>query len=334
MSADQNDQKRQHISPRPTPLSRHARHKKTLHAPVKQLKNLSFSAWVEDGLPDVLWAALILHGMARENAFAFFRELLTILKKNKNQFDKDFLLTHSQLATLRPAQFDLLFGSVREIPEIRRALSPLLVLQNLPEREHWSRHLETLDEGTCWTDLAAAVAEVFDHQSQSATDCRWVKLMCLFALDRMVVDRHLVSEVDNILRYPDEGDMRQVRPSIRAMEMMTRGVAGGDDSKPRSSWLTEFWSECWDRTLCTPIDPDDRATAADHRELFSKIVEIDRRLTEHFLGTLTTTGINPRHDATFGLAFYCVHLIVFALKAAVGQTLQGRLVLGRPWRFI
>lgn len=132
-------------------------------------------------------------------------------------------------------------------------------------------------------------------------------------------------QLDEYINYPNLGDMRQVRPSIRAAEMILRAGVAKDDAP--SNWPSEFWMEAWRRTNCLLVNPDEGAKGDDHRPLFDKVAEINNDVFDHFISTIDTTDVDPRHDGAFGLVCYVLHLLAFSLKGVVGQTTQGRITL-------
>jgi hypothetical protein len=59
----------------------------------------------------------------------------------------------------------------------------------------------------------------------------------------------------------------------------------------------------------------------------SSITEVVRKLEEHWQSTHSTTSIDARHDAVFGIAFYCLRLVDELLGIGVGTGVLGRLGL-------
>ena len=95
-------------------------------------------------------------------------------------------------------------------------MRPLLLLPGLPGREAWHSAIQDEPNQDEWKYLAAAVADVLDHQSQPATDLRWVVVLCRVAAGMLHVPAEMVKE---LALYPHLGDQRTVRPSIRATEI-------------------------------------------------------------------------------------------------------------------
>jgi hypothetical protein len=312
---------KQKLSVRVTPLEKLTRVGKILQGPMKAV-DLQFSSWIEEALPEVLWSALIITSIPRDDGLECFRRLLTKVSLNKELLGKS-RLEHSQMAKFDQASFDAFFAEECKVAEIANALAPLLLLEELPDRPHWQRVLPDPDEEG-WSKLAAAIAQTFDHQSEASTDCRWFKVMTAGVLGNIILPATMEERLQEFNEYSDRGDMKSVRPSIRAMEMALRPGAEGID---RTKWVSDFWNECWRKTECIPINPDDDATLADHKALLSQVINLVEEITKHFIATVEHTGVDAKHDGCFGLILYISHLLFFALKSTVGQTVPGRTIL-------
>lgn len=308
-----------------TPLDELQRNRNVIASPMAKVGNFSFSSWINEVLPDALWSVLLAGLLPREKALAAFRLVLTLYKRNKDALGET-MLAHSQLAPLAPLLFCELFRPLCEDDETRDALTCLLVLETLPDRHHWE---SLISSRPTWDQagerLAVAVARSFDHQSQAATDCRWLRVMTLLAQEKLFFDEKLGNRFDELVQYPNKGDMRQVRPHVRALEMMTRNSDSNRDAP--AAWNEVFWMECWKSTHCIPSHRDTHARRMDHTYLLKQIVSIHDSLSDHFLSTVRTTGIDARHDGCFGLTFYVIHLLTYALKSASGQTVASRSML-------
>jgi len=311
------------IGLRPTPLTKMRREGKILQGQIKQLKNIQFSSWINDVLPEVLWSVLIVSAFPRDAALDIFRGIIEQAAAHRDVLGKR-RLDHSQLCKLDQKSFNFLFAKLCADEAVVAALSPLLILEGLPDRERWAALLPEPDTSSAWDRLADAVTTAFDHQSQEATDCRWLKVRTEVAYGMKFPSR-LEEQLLEICEYPNRGDERGVRASIRAMEMAFR--AGGLKGDVVSEWPAKFWAETWAKTQCWPFNPDDDAKTTDHSELFKRLQELDQKLFEHFVDTVQTTDTDPRHDGAFGLVFFIMGLLTVTLKSTVGQTTQGRLNL-------
>ena len=297
---------------------------KVLQGQIKQLKNIQFSSWVDDVLPEVLWSTLIVSTFPQDVALEMFRGVIKQVEAHRDTLGSR-RLDHSQLCELDQKSFNLIFEKLCADKSAGSALSPLLLLDGLPDKERWAALLPTPVPQEAWDRLANAVATTFDHQSQEATDCRWLRVRTEIAKDKMRFAPHMNEQRLEICEYPNHGDIRKVRPTVRAAEMGLRaGMLKGDTV---SEWPSKFWAETWTKTQCWPIDPDDGAKTNDHSELFKRLLELDQKIFEHFINTVESTATDPRHDGAFGLVFYIMALFTLALKSTVGQTIQGRLNL-------
>jgi hypothetical protein len=199
------------------------------------------------------------------------------------------------------------------------------------------RNLDTPDPETHSVLLMKAVATCLDHQSQQATDIRWLKV-CYFAAvcDRVHFTAELHEMVEELRLYPDYGDQRKVRPFIRAFEIGLRMVHEGSEVPqevppalativPRA-WNEEFWKECFIKTPCTPIVSSPLSTVdADH--YLREFIEIYQELSGHFLLTTGSTDTDARHDATFGITFFALNLAIGAGRGNVHRRAEGRIIL-------
>jgi hypothetical protein len=313
--------KQQNIHLRTTPLKLLKRKGKVIEAPIKGL-NMQFSSWINEAIPEVLWSLLVISGLPREDALASFRRILAKVSEHKDVLGSG-RLEHSRLADLDQPSFNLFFSEECALPDVAKALSPILLLEGLPDKKHWQALLPEPDKAS-WNSLAAAIANAFDHQSQEATDCRWLKIMTAATLGNIQLPTTMEERAKEFTEYPNRGDMKSVRPVIRAMEMVLRPGVGAE---VRTQWMSEFWSECWQRTGCLAANPDLTAASKNHEEILEQVIKLDEALMGRFLETVEETGIDAKHDACFGITFYINQLLFFALKSNVGQALPGRTVL-------
>ncbi len=307
---------------RVTPLEKLRRVGSRIKSPFEKLGSIAFSSWIYEVLPDVLWSSLIVTHLDRHKALSTFRNIITIINNNKELLD-GAMVVHSQIGKFDDKLFDVLFSWIANDLELKKCLAPLLLVESLPDRTHWKRLLGDMPLDDASLLLSSAIAECFDHQSQAATDCRWFRVMTRFAQEKIRFDRSMDEKVQQIVNYPNMGDMRSVRPSIRAMEMVTR--ADPKDGTPPYNEL--FWDEFWRRTECIFAKSATSIGTIDLKMLFEKVVEIDNDLAQHFSKSVITTKTDPRHDGAFGLVFYLSHLLLLSTARGNGKTVVGRLIL-------
>lgn len=297
---------------------------KSPFSPLKDLGGLHWSSWLDDQLPNVLWATLIIGNTERENALQIFRDITScaavILKDMQEPF-----LHHNYLSSLSYDDFSEIFAPLLNNEEILKACSSLTLVESLPDYQHWINFFSELSLQPCAEDLARGVASCLDHQSQEATDVRWMKVLFVVKLGKVQAPNKFLESVS---RYPYEGDMRSVRPAIRAFEMATRTFESesqnkGDIPAAKSS---EFWEEMLKKSPCSiierkPLIFEDTAVTRD------SIRGCIDALCNHFMQCITSTKVDARLDGAFGLA---INMLTLTLELSVSPSnnfATGRIVL-------
>lgn len=296
-------------------LKQHTQSGKTLTPPLASLPNMNLSSWRDERMPDVLWAVLLTSALPRNEYLSYFRSVIGAAHKS----DLKMGILHSDSAKLTEQQFDVLFTSLFVDTGVQRALAPLLLFENLPDRQHWVRHLTPPEPEQAVQSLARAVARTLNHQSEASTDCRWLKLVFMMAAGMMQMPAELARP---IIGFPHIGDMRNVRPSIRASEILLGNMS---DKKP-NPWPAAFWKECWDRTDCIPAplrEPESGQTEGIARQL----IELYALARDHFLSVCETTDIDPRLDAVFGMVLYGINLAITLNHGTAHRRVEGRLAI-------
>jgi hypothetical protein len=304
-----------------TSLAGHKREGKLLKPPFVQFGvGKGLVSWMNDRLPEMVWAALLIAALGRSAALCSFREFLRfIAERPDRELFWDGTLTG--FANLDLDKRNDLIGVLCGSEETRQALAPLLWFDGLPARVAWQQMLQNHKSDRAEILLMEAVRMTLFHQTQEATDCRWVRLMC------GVFGRRIVMRSEELLQlngYPKFGDQRTVRPSIRAAEGM---MDCGQERDP--TWSRAFWLECWEKTPCmtrVPLesdhDPDDGRST-----VIAPLSDIRRQLERHWENTHPTTAVEAKHDAVFGMTFYAVRVMEEALSLADGRTVLGRLAI-------
>jgi hypothetical protein len=310
-----------------TPLDKYKQDGKKLTPPLGQLgfKNAS---WIHERLPEMLWAGLIRERQPGNTGYAIFRDVMQWLGNN---IDKEGIkgVTHTDIANFNPK---LKEAFIRRVVDQAGTdtLKPLLLLPDLPAFEEWKAALGSIpsDENEVWTHLADAVSLILFHQSQEATDVRWVKLSGTILSGKMKFTDELRSTMDEINYYPNRGDQRKVRPSIRSMEIMENL----QDSEYK--WAGKFWDYCYENTRCIPeIDEDDKDAISkkydgigkDKKHYHAETVRIRQALIDHFFATSKTTKVDARHETVFGLTLYAFDVFVENNLLLTASTVNGRI---------
>jgi hypothetical protein len=127
--------------------------------------------------------------------------------------------------------------------------------------------------------------------------------------------------VNNLCNYPNNGNQRSVRPFIRAGEMNQDPF-----NPPDLIWSNAFWHESWDNTECFALISEKAAENLNEVVITrQKVSEVYSNLMAHWNTTHSTTAIDAKHDAVFGMAFYCIRVLEEMLGIGVGTNILGRL---------
>ena len=299
-------------------IPQHRRQGSALVPPLRTLPQLKPVSWHNDRLPEILWAALLITHLPRRAALTTFYRVGDYVHRNR-EIEMIHDVTHTGTSRLSHEIAAGLVATIVESAEHREALAPLLVLRELPGRELWEQALGATNAED-WNSLALAIARTLDHQSQEATDCRWLRVVGLLAAGKL----HLQNEeqAKQLSGYPDYGDQRQVRPFIRATEGM---LDQANDSG--REWPARFWAQCLTDTACYPLTmgrdsiPLILGTTPDRARF------VYDRLVEHCAATRATSATDARHDTVFGIALYSLGLLQELLRVGASQSITGRLAL-------
>lgn len=310
---------------------------KTLQGPFRRLGNTTLTSWQDDHLPPMLWAALLTQGLPRDEYLECFRKIIHLCSpwfeddgvlrklhdaiKNPGEINFTAILDFDSLALVS----DELFLSFIKIPLAYKnglkALRPLLLLSTPPGISRWKEVLSTKSEEEDINELALAIGRCLDHQSESSTDIRWLKIAMPILAGRIKFAIELKERASEILDFPNRGDLRSVRPSIRAGEMSMR-------RNPPPAWVRDFWEECVRNTPC--IDPTDvklelKRVPSDlnPRDVFGCRADLAGR----FFEVMSSERVDARLDASFGLTLYALSVLTTLAASRTQETVLGRLAI-------
>ena len=287
-----------------TSILEHKKIGKELQPPFNQSvvrEKMVFSSWLNEMLPEVLWVAIIRTSNTQEDAIIEFRRIITFVKKyqEKSKFNG---VCFSAIASLDEKFRSAFIACLVSNPKTASALSSLRLIDGLPGMEFWDKYLPQLEDDTSALDiLMRAIGLCIDHQSQESTDCRWLIVMLYIASGKFALPYEMLEEY---VHYPNKGDQRKVRPSIRACEMALRASL---NSQKDFNWAEKFFQEFWRKSPCFEL--------IKHKNDISSTVNLDdinkleNKLKLHWKNTHITTAIDAKHDSVFGIAFYSLSIL-------------------------
>lgn len=302
------------------PVEKHHREGKFLHPPFQKLKNVKLASWLHTRLPDQVWLALLVGTLERGHALEVIR---TVAKACQNEFKpgEDLDITLTGIAAMPVGLSGRILRIVCSGPELRRALEPLMLFDDLPGRQRWTAYLPAGVGLDCWDRLAHAVSKVLFHQSQEATDVRWARVLFKVATGQLKLATE--EQFRQLAYYPNEGDQRAVRPFIRAIEIAENP---NDDQQARDGWAESFWRQCLKRTPCNGflrVIPRASVLRVDRSQVFAVLSRLAQAANE----TASTSGPDARHGAAFGLTAYALNIVIELFGIGIGQGIIGRLGL-------
>lgn len=166
-----------------TPLKQHKKIGKDVLPPFAQLQRdmapkMVAASWLDHRLPEMLWASMAIAVYGREDALSRFRTLARFVADSV-EVDPDrapFLanVTLTGLAAWSDSEFKEFEDIV--VADSRASFAVLGVFEQLPGRGRWLGIAPP--KGKPFFDvLKAGVGLTLWHQSQEATDCRWLKVL-------------------------------------------------------------------------------------------------------------------------------------------------------------
>jgi len=316
-----------------TKLKEHQFIGKKLVPPFAQL-NMTPASWIDDRLPEMLWAELFTVAFPREEALKRFEEIVDIAcevtdTQPQGWREHPLVVTLSGIAKLEETEQLRFMEAIAKDDESKQALVPMLFFDNLPAKKKWESVIKIVPTKEDTHKLVKAVAACFFHQSQEATDCRWVKALYAVKSGYVSFGPNVQETPRLILDYPkhNEEQMRRSRPSIRAMEINL------DIRDSKYDWPENFWQECYDKTRCLPQNMSEeelKKRFPPHEQLAEdkkKLEEINQELTTHFWETEKGSKRDPKHEVAFGIALYAGDIATSNILMGMGRSSQGRMAL-------
>ena len=280
---------------------------------------LEFTSWMNDRLPEMLWASLIFASNERREAFQEFSRILNFVGEHERRAEIENL-TISGIAQLDVELREEVIRFIVSEPKTSEALSTLLMFESLPTKADWEKYITYPNPSLDL--LMTAVGGTLFHQSPEATDCRWVWMTAMVAAGRIRVHRGLSDYVEAMTNYPnlEPGDPNGAR--VRASE-------GGLSKQvyAKSTWPETFWQEAWEKSPCFQLASprlDGQVQSSTTRQGISDLIE---RLETHWNQTHSTTAVDAKHDAVFGMAFYGLRILTEMMAFGVSNGILSRLGL-------
>lgn len=220
-------------------------------------------SWMYGRMPEYLWIGLILKFFGRDEGlrimYGIIKELHRVAPKLKTVRLSQILKLD---ASVQKSIYDtIVFYGAEEALE---PLTIILTVINAPVFNKYFYSSEMSYEDRC-DALTDAMQGILDHQSESATDIRFIVLYFSLLTNSLVMQKE---QIDLILQYPRKAHsdeiMRMIRPSVRAAEQMILNFMD-----PDLEYLEQFWrylSEMTDCSLFSLVTPPEKRDIADYMD--------------------------------------------------------------------
>lgn len=303
-----------------TRLQEHHRRGTVLTPPLANLPQMKPASWRDERLPELLWVALLVTHLPRKQYITLFRQFAEAILTYEPAASRPFDISFTGLSGVEESIFGRFIEPLMAVRGCKHILSGLMVLDDFPGKDRWERYLDGENFNEDWKPLMRAVAHTLDHQSQESTDCRWFRVLCLMAGGKLKLPS--TEMLHEFVEYPNRGDQRKVRPTIRATE-----GALGNLLDSTSEWPRKFWEQCLQRTECWPLSFVAKDAPLKLATTVTQVREVYSALLKHQQETVTTSAINPQHDTAFGICLYGLALLQELLRVGASQSISGRISL-------
>jgi len=284
---------------------------KTLVAPMNTLPvPLNFTSWGEERLCEMLWAALVLVRLSRNEATRAFGAVVSLGEKyrelDKKRLGNKFDLSVTGMSVNSESILEDAVAALRDFSPDNHILRPLLLLDCLPEKARWQAAINETPADSDWQLMGEAIGRCLNHQSQEATDIRFVTVAFETALGLVCLPQNDEARqiADEFAAYPylPEETLRRVRPTIRSFESAVR-----TRKYCKTKFTDEYWPEVFKKTHCAMIVGEETATSSSIApQQFEKLRAL---VAQHYVDTLVGPAVDPKLDTIFGATLYGIRCL-------------------------
>jgi hypothetical protein len=133
--------------------------------------------------------------------------------------------------------------------------------------------------------------------------------------------------IREIVDYPNFGDMRAVRPTIRAHEGALDGLASKGEQPQRTPWGSDFWSEAFRKTRYDHVRIPRKLTTAAVGITTDRLRELRQAVLGRSDATVQGSAVDARHEAAFGIGLYAITITEELLSLGNATRALGRMGL-------
>lgn len=321
--------KDKNVRARHTPLEQRRRHRKVFKSPFSDIeRNIMWSSWKDHHLLNMLWACTLVGNMDRKSYLDIFQKIID----NAAPIAKGSIpanLCHNFLSTIEQSTFDSILSPILNNNDAATIVSAIRSVENIPDCNRWDSLLSnTASPDDPWNILANGIGACFDHQSQQATDVRWLKVYYCWYAGKLPCAPKVYDKFTELEKYPNCKNLDETNGLIRATEMALREFEVGEHrpSAVKDFPVDEVWTELFEKTEC--IYPPNANFQKDlENDLLSEIGDIINKVILQFHRILDSTNIDPRISHTFGVVVYSLSITYEVAITPYSRWATGRILL-------
>lgn len=272
-------------------------------------------SWPYGRMPEYLWIGLLLKHYGRDEGLRKSYGIISTLHKLAPDLYTARLSQVLKLDTdIQKRFYDYIVSN-----GAKEALAPLTIFLTASKAPVFSEYFycsEQSAEDRC-ESIIQAMHDIMDHQSNEATDIRFVALYFNLLSGKL----HLQKEQVNLLMtYPvskqTDEIMRMARPTVRSLEMMVLTF-----EKAESVYLKEFWrcvSEMTDCSIFVIEFPEEKRDITAYME---KLHEVIAYLSELFV---SANPLDEKMNVLLGIATYSYKRLKEIYEHQLFNSISGR----------
>lgn len=300
-------------------ISDHKKKKGALVTPLNAASGdkLVLSSWAKERMPEYLWLGLILLHYGRTTGLEKAGNILFEISKkfdslSQPRMSKFFNLAEDEQKSL----YEIICGHVE-----KEVLAPLTVLY--PNRLYptfneyfFISHLLVEERISI---ISEAVKLFSPHQSDEATDLRFLALSLMIFGGKLHVMQGMESVITTLKEYPhtdhENEKMRMYRPTIRS----TEGAMNFDENN--IDFSSRFWKDFGMMTPCNPI----RIEFPENTTNYEEFTDDCRKVTEYvFYSNKEKSLTEDKFDVIIGSVNYALKIFTEICENSLGNSILGR----------
>ena len=272
-------------------------------------------SWTYGRIPEYLWIGLLLKHYGRDEGLRKSYGIISTLHKLAPDLYTARLSQVLKLDTdIQKRFYDYIVCS-----GAKEALAPLTIFLTASKAPVFSEYFYCSEQSVqdrC-ESIIQTMRDIMDHQSDEATDIRFVVLYFNLLSGKL----HLQKEqVDLLMAYPaskhTDEIMHMARPTVRSLEMMLLTF-----EKAESVYLKEFWrcvSEMTDCNIFIIEFPEEKRNITAYME---KLHEVFAYLSELFV---STDPLDEKMNVLLGIATYSYKRLKEIYEHQLFNSISGR----------